>query len=117
MPVRFEAELFEAARARAEVSSRSAAQQLAHWARIGKAFESSPGVDQQAITAVLGGAKSYDDLNRREQAVVRAEWERRVADRALSLNLTSDLEAAGKLWVEADANGHPILHYPAGARE
>ncbi|MGI8947595.1 MAG: TA system antitoxin ParD family protein [Ornithinimicrobium sp.] len=40
--------------------SRSAAQQINHWARIGRELEASGKVSQRDIEAVLAGDGSYD---------------------------------------------------------
>jgi hypothetical protein len=55
MPTRINQELFEAARSAGERMSRSAAQQLDHWARLGRELERSPGITLDAIERVLAG--------------------------------------------------------------
>jgi hypothetical protein len=110
MPTRIDQALFDAARAAGEVHSRSAAQQLAHWARIGKELESSPGVTHGEIARVLAGQASYDDLkDERAQAIVRAEWDVQMAERIASLNLEQEFREAGKWWVDGDADGNPVI--------
>src|SRR5881394_1846291 len=59
-PTRVDQSLFEAARAAGALYSRSAAQQLAHWARLGRELEASPSVTQDAIARVLAGQALYD---------------------------------------------------------
>lgn len=66
MPTRVDMELFNAAKATGAVHSRSAAQQIAHWARIGREFESMANVRHRDIEAVLRGDGSYDALQERE---------------------------------------------------
>ncbi|RFA07022.1 hypothetical protein B7R21_17005 [Subtercola boreus] len=109
MPTRIDGELFESAKATGEVQSRSAAQQLDHWARIGREFESSPSVTHSAITDVLAGVSSYDDLRDSEQAVVRVAWNDNVTARIAELDFTDDLLEAGLPWAEADADGTVIV--------
>jgi hypothetical protein len=110
MPTRIDQELFDAAKAAGEVHSRSAAQQLAHWARIGKELESSPGVTHGEIARVLAGQASYDDLkDERAQAIVRAEWDVQLAERLASLDLESELRATGKPWYVGDENGNVVV--------
>jgi hypothetical protein len=75
MPTRIDGELFAAAKAAGELYSRSAAQQLDHWARIGRELEASPVVTHDAIRKVLTGQASYDDLSGNSQAVVRVAWD------------------------------------------
>ena len=110
MPTRIDQALFDAARAAGEVHSRSAAQQLAHWARIGKELESSPGVTHGEIARVLAGQASYDDLkDERAQAIVRAEWDVQMTERLASLDLESELRATGKPWYVGDENGNIVV--------
>jgi hypothetical protein len=105
MPTRVDGDLFAAAKSSGAVHSRSAAQQIAHWARIGREFEASKGVNHRDIEAVLAGDGSYDALQEREQAIVRGTWDEQVAERLSSLNLEKKFKAAGIDWVEADDEG------------
>jgi hypothetical protein len=110
IPTRFEAGLFEAARLRGVQASRSAAQQLAHWARIGRAMETAPGVDQRAVESVLTGEMPYDNAEQKEQAMIRAEWDQRIAARLSTLDLSDLLDESPGGWVEADQRGNLIDH-------
>ena len=109
MPTRIDGDLFEAARAAGQVHSRSAAQQLDHWARIGRELEASPSVTHDAIERVLTGRAAYDEVDDRSQAVVRAEWEQAIAGR-IGLDLTGRLDASGASWAEADEDGNVVVH-------
>jgi hypothetical protein len=110
MPTRVDGDLFAAAKSSGAVHSRSAAQQIAHWARIGREFEASNGVSHRDIEAVLAGDGSYDALQEREQAIVRGTWDEQVAQRLSSLNLEKKFMAAGVDWVEADDEGNVVAH-------
>jgi hypothetical protein len=114
MPTRIDQALFDAAKAVGELHSRSATQQLDHWARIGRELESSPAVSHEAISRVLAGQASYDELGDRAQAVVRASWDEQVAARIDGLDLTDRLKDAGRPWPEADADGRVVVR-DAGA--
>jgi hypothetical protein len=109
MPTRIDQALFDAARAAGETHSRSAAQQLAHWARIGRELEASPGVTHGEIARVLAGEGGYDELSERAQAIVRVEWDTQMAERIASLNLEQEFREAGRSWVEADADGNTVV--------
>ena len=109
MPTRVDGDLFAAAKSSGAVHSRSAAQQIAHWARIGREFEASHGVNHRDIEAVLAGDGSYDALQEREQAIVRGTWDERIAERIASLNLEKKFRAAGVDWVEADDEGNLVV--------
>jgi len=108
MPTRIQRDLFEAAKHAGEVQSRSAAQQIDHWARIGRELETSPGVTHDQVARVLAGTASYDALDETAQAVVRARWDEDVAERTAALDLAAELTAAGDSWVEADAEGNLV---------
>lgn len=109
MPTRVDRGLFEAARAAGALYSRSATQQLAHWARLGRELEGSLSVTQDAIARVLAGQALYDDLADPAQAVVRVEWDDRVAATLAGLDFTEGLHAAGRPWAEADEDGNLVM--------
>lgn len=92
-----------------ELHSRSAAQQIAHWARLGRELESSSGVTQDSIARVLAGQTSYDELADHAQAAVRVAWDDRIAATLADLDFTGELHAAGKPWAEADADGALVM--------
>jgi hypothetical protein len=108
MPTRVDGDLFDAAKSVGAVNSRSAAQQINHWARIGREFEASGRVSQRDIERVLAGDGSYDALGEREQAIVRAEWDERVAARIAALDFETEFAEAGDTWSEADDAGQLI---------
>lgn len=113
MPTRVDQGLFEAAKAAGQLYSRSAAQQLAHWARLGREMEGAPSVTQDAIARVLTGQGLYDELPDAAQAVVRVEWDDRVAATLEGLDFTEGLQAAGRPWAEADEEGNLVVRDPA----
>lgn len=108
-PTRIESDLYESAKSVGAVMSRSAAQQVNHWARIGRELESAEGVSQREIARVLAGAASYDALSAREKAVVRAEWDERITARRLDLNFEEEFIASGVRWVEGDEDGAVVV--------
>ena len=108
MPTRVDGQLFDAAKSVGAVNSRSAAQQINHWARIGREFEASGRVSQRDIERVLAGDGSYDTLGEREQAIVRASWDERVAARIAALDFETEFADAGETWSEADDAGRLI---------
>ncbi|HQR80242.1 MAG TPA: hypothetical protein PLT68_08490 [Actinomycetota bacterium] len=107
-PTRIDEDLFAAAKSAGEIWSRSAAQQINHWARIGRELEASRAVSARDIVEVLAGRASYDDIGAREQAVVRAAWDERMTELRTGLNLADEFTAAGDTWVEADAQGRTV---------
>lgn len=115
-PMRLDAELTEAARATASSMSRSLSQQIAHWARIGRELERSPGVTTPAVQAVLEGRASYDRLNVQEQAIVRATWNERIEQTRQALRLDRSLPAQGREVVELDSEGKVAVRRPRAVR-
>ena len=94
----------------APVMSRSTAQQVAHWARIGRELERSPNVSHADISKVLAGSSSYDDLNDHEQAIVRAQWREAMTERVAQVDLSAEL--AGRSYAELDEDGNPVIVEP-----
>jgi len=112
-PIRVDSDLFDAAKSIGTVASRSAAQQISHWARIGRELESSPGTSLRDIQRVLAGEAAYDTLGERDQAIVRASWDEQLDERRAKLNLAAEFTQAGRSWSEADAqDGHTIKRHP-----
>lgn len=108
MPTRVDGDLFDAAKSVGAVNSRSAAQQINHWARIGREFEASGRVSQRDVERVLAGDGSYDALSEREQAIVRADWDEQVAARIAALDFEAEFTESGESWSEADEAGRLI---------
>jgi hypothetical protein len=117
MPTRIDGQLFDAARAAGDLHSRSAAQQLDHWARIGRELEASPAVTHDSIARVLAGKASYDELPDRAQAVVRAEWDELITATIAGLNFEDRLQKSGRPWAEADSDGNTVIRGESAATE
>jgi hypothetical protein len=107
-PARIDDELYASAKLAGSVQSRSASQQVAHWARIGREIEASSSISPKEIAAVLAGSRSYDSLDPKEQAVVRAEWSVRMDEARAELDLAKDFARAGRTWVELDDRGRVV---------
>lgn len=112
-PTRIDDDLYAAAKAVGAKMSRSAAQQIAHWARVGRELEMSSAVSHRDIEKVLAGAADYDLLPANEQAVVRAEWSERVTAARTSLNFAREFTAAGEPYTELDSDGKIAHRVPA----
>lgn len=115
-PTRIDDDVTNAAKVAAELFSRSTAQQVNHWARIGRELEASNQISQRDIAEVLAGRASYDELSAREQAVVRAAWGERMSALREGLDLAGEFTAAGESWTEADADGTPVKRSTEAAR-
>jgi hypothetical protein len=107
-PARIDDDLYASAKLAGGVQSRSASQQVVHWARIGREIEASASISYRDIGEVLSGSRSYDLLSTKEQAVVRAEWSVRMDTLRETLNLAEAFSAAGRTWVELDDDGSVV---------
>src|SRR6185436_717610 len=70
---RFAADLFDSAAAEGARQSRSAKQQLDHWARVGRAVTSQHSVARRKVEAALAGDVSVRELTAEEGVVFNAE--------------------------------------------
>ena len=94
---------------------RSAAQQVSHWARIGREMERSSEIPHREIAAVLNGEAHYDDLDDpRAQAIVRASWAEQMKQWRETLDLEAEFIAKGLPYAELDESGEVIVREPAG---
>ncbi len=109
-PIRVDREIYESAKAAAEVGTRSIPQQVGHWARIGRALEMSQHVSTSDIERVLTGDDSYDGLSEHEQAVVRARWDEISYEHRQSLNLEAEFRASGRQYSGLDEAGQVVVH-------
>jgi hypothetical protein len=115
-PIRLDAELLETAKLAGRRQSRSAAQQIAHWARVGREIEASRSISAHAIAAVLAGRRAYDSLDSEDQAVVRAQWANRLDADADGIDLASEFQATGRrTWIDIAPDG-TIVRREAAAR-
>ena len=80
-PTRVAADLLEAAVVVAKFESRSATQQLDHWARIGQNVSMHETVARRLVEAALAGDLAPAELSSDEQAVVNAELDVAIAER------------------------------------
>lgn len=115
-PARIDDDLYASAKLAGSVQSRSASQQVAHWARIGREIEASATISPREIADVLAGARAYDALGAKEQAVVRAAWAARIEELRTGLDLAASFAASGRSWVELDADGEVVERQPVRRR-
>jgi hypothetical protein len=112
-PLRLDADLVNEAGAEAPSMSRSVAQQIAHWARLGRELERSPDLSMKAVTDTLAGRARYDALTAKEQAVVRAHWDERMRLLRDALDLEHEFSATGYRFAEMGPTGEVSIR---GAR-
>jgi hypothetical protein len=111
-PIRLDRELAAAARDAAQTMSRSVAEQVSHWARLGRELERSPQVSVAQVQAVLRGDAPYDGLGVQEQAVVRTHWDESLAATLATLNLAEAFSAEGHRYAELGADGQIQVSTP-----
>jgi hypothetical protein len=107
-------DLFASAQLVGSLMDRSAAQQITHWARIGREIEGGATISHRAIADVLAKHTSYDHLTAEEQAVVRAEWSERMEARRADLNLAETLARKDRPYAELDEDGQVVVRTPGG---
>lgn len=112
-PTRIDDDLYASAKIVGPLMSRSAAQQIAHWARIGREIEASDSVSHRVVADVLAARRDYDSLSAQEQAVVRAEWAERMDARRADLDLAREFADAGRSYAELDESGNVVRREPS----
>ncbi len=112
-PTRIDDDLYASAKIVGPLMSRSAAQQIAHWARIGREIEAADSVSQRAVAEVLAARRDYDRLNAYEQAVVRSEWAERMEARRAELDLAREFSDRGRSYVELDDDDEVVRRDPS----
>jgi len=119
-PTRVHRDVHAAARIAAELTGRTVAEQLSHWARIGSEVETFAlaGLQERRRTSqqLLAG-RDYDTLPADEQALVRAAWDEEMESRLTKLDLAAERHAGGWPVVTLDDEDLVVLHHPDGRVE
>ena len=113
-PTRLPADVYDAAVVASAITSRPVAQQIAHWARIGRELEMSPRVNHRAIMQVLAGTGTYDMLGEHEQAIVRQGWAERMTDLRGELSYAAEFAKTRESYSEIDEDGKLVVHAARG---
>ncbi len=108
IPTRVSRELHETAKVAGQVTSRSVAQQIEHWARIGREVELSSSTSQRDVAAVLAGETAYDRLGAEDQSLVRARWAERIEQRLAELDMVAEFATRGSTYVDMDEDGRMV---------
>ena len=111
---RVAADLFEAAAAEGARQSRSAKQQLDHWARVGRAVSSQHSAARRRVEAALAGELALDDLSVEEGVVFDAEIAAAVEERLAGTHYGNQLAAHGITTVALDEDGQIVEYRPDG---
>jgi hypothetical protein len=115
-PTRVAADLLNSAAQVAKRESRSATQQLDHWARVGRNLSMHETAARRRVEAALAGELALDQLTTDERAVANAELDVRIAERAQAMSFGPELAAEGITTVAVDDEGHLVEFHPGGTR-
>ena len=110
-PTRIASDLYAAAQQVAVRESRSAAEQVNHWARVGQSVAMHRSASRRRIDAVLAGTLPMSVLRPDEREVVNAELDAAISERAQSTPLGP---AAGVTTVALDDEGRLVEYHPDG---
>jgi ParD-like antitoxin of type II bacterial toxin-antitoxin system len=111
---RFAADLLDSAAAEGARHSRSAKQQLDHWARVGRTVSSHYSSSRRRVEAALEGRVSLTDLTDEERLVANAEIDAAIAERLHSIDFGAVLAAEGVTTVALDDQGRMVRYEPDG---
>jgi hypothetical protein len=112
---RFAADLFDAASAEGARQSRSAKQQLDHWARVGRAVSAQHSASRQRVEAALRGELAMTSLSVEEGVVFNAEIAAAIDESLARTDYGATLAAEGLTTVALDENGTLVVYGPDGS--
>ncbi len=111
---RFAADLIDSATAEGARQSRSAKQQLDHWARVGRSVSMHHTAARRRVEAALKGTLALADLTVDERLVVNAEIDAAIQENLNTTHYGQRLAAEGITTVALDDDGNLIQHHPDG---
>jgi hypothetical protein len=111
---RVAADLFDSAAAEGTRQSRSAKQQLDHWARVGRAVSTQHTASRRRVEAALAGQLDVAALSAEEGVVFNAEITAAVEESLADADYGAVLAARGITTVALDADGHIVEYQPDG---
>src|ERR1700710_120294 len=104
-PTRIAADLFDSATVEGKRQSRSAKQQLDHWARVGRAVSANQTAARRRVEAALAGELPERELSAEERAVLSAELDTSISEAARTTSFGRRLAARGVTTVALDDKG------------
>ena len=113
-PTRIAADLFEAATVEGARQSRSAKQQIDHWARVGRAVSMKHTAARQRVEDALAGKLAEQDLTAEERTVFNAELDTSISEAARKISFGEVLAARGVTTVALDDDGVLTRYAPDG---
>lgn len=112
---RFASDLVDSALAEGARQSRSARQQLDHWARVGRTVSAQTTSARHRVEAALAGELPLDALTIEEGVVFNAEIDARIEESLARTSYVEMLGARGITTVALDADGNLVEHRPDGS--
>jgi hypothetical protein len=113
-PTRVAADLMDSAAAEGRRQSRSAKQQLDHWARVGRAVSLQTSTARRRVEAALAGDLDERELNAEERVVFNAELDASISEAARTIRVGEVLAGRGVTTVALDEEGRLIRYHPDG---
>lgn len=111
---RFAADLVDSAAAEGARQSRSAKQQLDHWARVGRAVSSQHTAPRRRVEAALAGRLATSELSVEEGVVFNAEIAAAIEESLARTHYGDALTAQGITTVALNQHGDMVEHRPDG---
>lgn len=111
---RFAADLMDSAAAEGARQSRSAKQQLDHWARVGRAVSSQQSAARRKVEAALAGEMPLRDLSVEEGLVFNAEIAAAIEEGLGRTDYGRTLAARGITTVAINDEGELVQYRPDG---
>ena len=113
-PTRIAPDVYAAAQLAARRESRSAAQQIDHWVRVGQGLSLHQSASRRRVEAVLAGSLPMSALRPDEREIVNAELDAAVAVKAQATPLGAAVAADGVTTVALDDEGRLVEYRPDG---
>ena len=111
---RVAADLVESAAAEGARQSRSAKQQLDHWARVGRAVSSQHTASRRRVEAALAGRLATGELTVEEGVVFNAEISAAIEESLARVDYGAALAGQGITTVALNDAGEIVEHRPDG---
>lgn len=112
---RVASDLMDSAAAEGARQSRSAKQQLDHWARVGRAVSSQHTASRRRVEAALAGHLATGELTVEEGVVFNAEISAAIEQSLVHANYGATLAGQGVTTVALNEDGDVVEHRPDGS--
>jgi hypothetical protein len=113
-PTRVAADLMDAAAVEGKRQSRSAKQQLDHWARVGRAVSAQTSAARRRVEAALAGELDERELSEEVRVVFNAELDASISEAARIIRFGEVVAARGVTTVALDEQGRLTRYHPDG---